>query len=690
MKSGYFYDIECYPNYFTIGFLPINTNKDIVDSYCKADWQGRYDDKSEILKQLNIHRFTISGNNNLGTNRIALLNLKDFILNEVVVLVGFDNYRYDNLLIDYVLVKYLTLSKSNAIVEKIYDESYRIIDYKGFNYRKNSGYFKNYEIPYKSIDLARLHRLDKTRTSLKQVMIKLKWYRIQSLPIAVGTQIEKKDEAIIDDYNVNDLLGTQLLYINGKDELEQRLVASSFYGVDVTNSSRSNMADRILSKFYEDATGFDWWDYKNKRTERRIIAFKDLIDNNIKFKSEELSEFLREIRNTVINVGTIDNNKISKLKRNIIFKGTKYTFAKGGLHSNDNPGIFKSTDSYSLYDADVNSFYPKVIINLRLCPEHLIKTTFLFIVEFITNKRLETGDNILKIVINAIFGKMGDIYSWLYDLVPMYSTTINGQLLLLMLIEDLEYNNLHVISANTDGIITIVPNDRFSEYKYICDNWSKLHNFGLKFTEIIKYVRLNVNHYLVIKKDGSVKAKGRFLTEYGVSNEHDDEEVEAEDIDVSKGYKFPLVSKVLHDYYVNGKTVDESLYNNTDIYDFCISQRTGKDFINEYHTIKDSKLDIKILQKNVRYYVSKSGGVLFKRKKENNELTALISGKTVTIFNNYFEVSDFKEYNINYNFYKAEIYKIIYSVSNVIHKDIVGTRNGTKSGISGTLFDNIE
>ena len=143
MKSGYFYDIECYPNYFTIGFLPINTNKDIVDSYCKADWQGRYDDKSEILKQLNIHRFTISGNNNLGTNRIALLNLKDFILNEVVVLVGFDNYRYDNLLIDYVLVKYLTLSKSNAIVEKIYDESYRIIDYKGFNYRKNSGYFKN-------------------------------------------------------------------------------------------------------------------------------------------------------------------------------------------------------------------------------------------------------------------------------------------------------------------------------------------------------------------------------------------------------------------------------------------------------------------------------------------------------------------------------------------------------------------
>ena len=151
-----------------------------------------------------------------------------------------------------------------------------------------------------------------------------------------------------------------------------------------------------------------------------------------------------------------------------------------------------------------------------------------------------------------------------------------------------------------------------------------------------------------------------------------------------------MVSKVLHDYYVNGKTVDESLYNNTDIYDFCISQRTGKDFINEYHTIKDSKLDIKILQKNVRYYVSKSGGVLFKRKKENNELTALISGKTVTIFNNYFEVSDFKEYNINYNFYKAEIYKIIYSVSNVIHKDIVGTRNGTKSGISGTLFDNIE
>lgn len=55
----------------------------------------------------------------------------------------------------------------------------------------------------------------------------------------------------------------------------------------------------------------------------------------------------------------------------------------------------------------------------------------------------------------------------------MYQVTINGQLFLLMLIEKLELAGIHVISANTDGIVSIIPNDKFELYCNLCHEWEK-------------------------------------------------------------------------------------------------------------------------------------------------------------------------------------------------------------------------
>ena len=60
---------------------------------------------------------------------------------------------------------------------------------------------------------------------------------------------------------------------------------------------------------------------------------------------------------------------------------------------------------------------------------------------------------VLKIVINSVYGKLGFEAGSLYDRLAVLKTTINGQLMMLMLVEELELNNIHVLSANTDGIV---------------------------------------------------------------------------------------------------------------------------------------------------------------------------------------------------------------------------------------------
>ena len=138
--------------------------------------------------------------------------------------------------------------------------------------------------------------------------------------------------------------------------------------------------------------------------------------------------------------------------------------------------------------------------------------------------------------------------------------------------------------------------------------------------------------------------------------------------------------------YINNIPIEETLRNHIDIYDFCISQRTGWQFINELHTIKNGKLNIEKLQKNIRYYVSNSGGTLLKKYKDEDKRISLLAGERATIFNNYINKS-MTDYDIRYNYYRKECYKIINLISNSITSNIKGTKS--KSGISGNLFDNL-
>ena len=142
--------------------------------------------------------------------------------------------------------------------------------------------------------------------------------------------------------------------------------------------------------------------------------------------------------------------------------------AAGGLHSVDRPDILVSTDRFLYRDADVSSYYPNLVINEHVCPAHLAFAAFHAIAKFITAERMTnknkakeaknahnkelatfygTGADAYKIVANSgLFGKLG-FDGWMFDLKAMYQTTINGQLYLMMMIEEMELNGIPVVSA---------------------------------------------------------------------------------------------------------------------------------------------------------------------------------------------------------------------------------------------------
>jgi hypothetical protein len=250
-----------------------------------------------------------------------------------------------------------------------------------------------------------------------------------------------------------------------------------------------------------------------------------------------------------------------------------------------------------------------------------------------------------------VYGKSNDIYSFLYD--PQYTmaTTINGQLLLLMLAERLVDNidTLTVLQINTDGITVKIHKDWVKFYYDICKEWEVQTNFELEYAEYSKMVIRDVNNYLAVDVKGKIKYKGAF-------------EIDKE---FHKDNSFRIIQIALSDYFTKGISVEETIKNHRNIYDFCGRQKFTKDSHGEIHEIGYDKNNnpyqhITKQQKNVRYYISNFKST-FVKVYTKNSIELINKGFNVTIFNK-FEEKEWNDYNINYLFYIKECYKIIQTI----------------------------
>jgi|TARA_R110002167_G_scaffold10659_8_gene48325 hypothetical protein len=588
-------------------------------------------------------------------------DIKEFVnfimSSECKFMVGFNNSKYDDIITNYLVtnVKRLSRLSSDEITDKLFMLSKEIIDcQRGNNSIWNNSKLKKlmYTKNYIPIDLMTLMAFDKNFVSLKQACIAMRWHRIQDLPKPFDEQVQREEVEGILDYNLNDVKATKKLCIIVSQEIKIRFDIGALYNVQVLSKSRSGLGDTLMIKLWEQETRQKYAEFKGIKTERSIIHLKDCISDKVKFKSPQLQDLLSKIKDTTWYTG-------DKVKFSVILNESKYDILLGGLHSNNKPMVVEATDEYSLKDFDFDSYYPRLMTTLDIYPEHLSKK-FLVLFDRIITQRLaakangeKTVANALKIVINACYGKLNFDYGWIKDTKASYSVTLNGQLYLLMLIEQLEEVGITIFYANTDGATAKVPKGKENLFYSICKEFQDYVGIGISYAEYEKCIIRDVNNYSILDKDGDIKEKGVFLRDTNTVKTFLRP-------NYSCAYDKPIISIALYEYFVNKVPIKETIENHEDIYDFCMAQKIGKQFQAETHCLSKDKLELVITpsQKTNRYYVSKTQSKFYKKHKEKDSLHDLCAGYNVELLNDYID-QNISDYKVNYQYYITSAQKII-------------------------------
>lgn len=725
------YDIEVTRNYFGVCFVDLNhyleVFKDCVDDKQEAIPLIDKLSVTEIKNRLaTVKRYRFSIFEDDDSELYPLLNWLQYEADYF----GYNNNKYDRLMLSALLMYYNQFDKPSKLIEFLYDTSQRIIRNSDNDVLWQDNFtnmlMKN-RLNFRDLDLFQIFRLDYFHKSLKQTSINIKWYNLLEYhmpPISEldvdyyyrltenrGLSIEQLNRLYrnsferylhpawkkeMEEYNDNDIFICCELVRMNQEEIRLRYMISKEYEINVLSASRSTIADKVIVKLYSKFTGLHPKRFIDTKTIRRKIEVSEILSDKIQFLSPQLNDLLQSLRSLVLR------GEKGEFERTFTYAGTSYTLATGGLHSNEIPAIYVADDKQTIVDRDVTSYYPNLIRSLKVCQKHLNPKAWFRIADTIVDERTEhkhlakdkslslilqikhfTAAACLKIVANAgIFGKMGSEKSFLCDKKAMYKVTINGQLFLLMLIERLEDAGIHVISANTDGIVTIVPKGLEETADNICHWWEKHLGLELEFTSYSKYITEGVNSYLTVKTDGKKKFKGRMNPKMYLE-------------DLSKGYNSPIVAKAVTEYFINGTPVMETLRNSKSILDFCRTQNVNRKYYIEYTHVVDHKMVVEEVQRNTRFYVSLTGGSLMKVEilgwDENNQpklkKSSLCAGQRVTVCN-FVEDKDISELNINYLYYYNECMAIIEPIEQSRNNKGKGKRLVKKYyGMRNTLFD---
>ena len=261
-------------------------------------------------------------------------------------------------------------------------------------------------------------------------------------------------------------------------------------------------------------------------------------------------------------------NKDYSAKLDTVVGGIPHTFGWGGVHGSPDKPIHKNG---RLFHCDVTSFYPSLMIEYNLLTRNC-KTPEKYRLIYDTRVALKKAgkkkeQKPYKEALNGAYGISRQKGGIAYDPRNGNSLCVNGQLLLIDLIEKLEVMGEHfqLIQSNTDGIIIWIDNEPKSEkwLRHICNEWIQRTRMGLgldewggvdeagKLLHNIGIVQKDVNNYVGIFKSGAVETKGLYVKEL---SEIDND--------------LPIVNKALVNYIAKGVPVEDTINSSNDMIDF--------------------------------------------------------------------------------------------------------------------------
>lgn len=238
--------------------------------------------------------------------------------------------------------------------------------------------------------------------------------------------------------------------------------------------------------------------------------------------------------------------------------GCPHKCAWGGLHG----AIAQYAGEGYFINVDVESYYPAEMIAHELLSRNVQDPSKFKDIRDHRIKLKHAKDprqKALKLVVNGTFGASKDKFNALYDPRQANMVCVNGQLMLIDLMHKLVRDvGAEIIQSNTDGVLIRMPDgfdggpdafyDRVDDVAY---EWEHRTGMGLEFDEFTRVYQKDVNNYVLVAADGSMKTKGAYVKKLGPLD-----------------YDLAVVNKALVEFMVHGVPVEDTIAADDDLIDY--------------------------------------------------------------------------------------------------------------------------
>lgn len=572
----------------------------------------------------------------ISKRKFEVQELVDFFTSGKYFFCGYNNKHYDDPIINYIIdykekMVQLNWRRVCTSVKHLSD----IItanedDIEAWKKWKYANYFK-------SFDLLTMLFSSKLRVGLKEMQMTMHYNNVEEFICNWNSDLEESRFDELERYNINDVDSTEELLNRCKADIDLRVYLLETMNIDCLSKDNVNMGMQILAKQYCKYSGKSWSEVKDLRSPMDTIPLKDVILPIVKYDDKNLQNMLERLKCLIVSPGR------KGYSEQFIFAGLKYSLGVGGIHSVNTPEIIIPKENELLIDSDVASLYPSMILKFDFYPR-LLGKSFKIGYQSTLDERLEakhdgnkSKNTAYKYALNGVSGNMQNKHSFCYDPLSVMRIRMNGQLLILMLAEKLVQVGCKIIQANTDGLLYIAKKNRTTEVESVKKWWQDLTQLTLEDEQFKAFYQYAINDYFGVLNDGTIKKKGIFITESILG----------------KGLSPKIIPKAIIAYFTEGKDIHEFVHECTDIRDFLIGEKTGKQWNVEWYD--------KPQQRTNRYYASTNGAYLWKWKYNadgTKQYQNMLTASGVTILNK-FDDKPIEERHINYRYYIGEIMKII-------------------------------
>ena len=598
------YDIECFPNFFCCTCYNTETQK--------------------------IRTFEISARQD------DILELSNYFLKKEFLFCGYNNKHYDDVIINYIITyaEQMIIFPKLRITDSIFNLSQHIITEENIEKYKRFKYANLFE----SMDLLTMMFSSKLRVGLKEMQLTMHYDNVLEYEGDFNDFVNQKDYSKIIEYNINDVKSTNKLFniLKDKGEIDLRLFIEEEYGFNALSMDSVKFGETILAKKVCEELRIDKKQLEQMRSPMDMIPLKDVILPFIQYKNPKFQEVLEDMKKQVVS-----SKERKSYENKFVVSNLRYSVGIGGIHSINDPGIFVPKKDEYIGHLDVASMYPSFIVQYGWFPTHLGKAGLDVYID-LYHQRLHAKHNgqklknlALKLVLNSVTGKMQQETSWLYDPKSVFKIRINGQLVLLMLVDILLEQECKIIQVNTDGVMFIAKKDREPKIAESVSQLEQLTKLSFEADRYEAFYQYAVNDYFGVVNKNKIEKKGMFITENILG----------------KGLAPTIIPKAVIAYFTQGIPLEKTIRECNDIYEFLIAQRVDKKFKVEYNN--------HYIQRINRYYASIKGYWLYKVKEEKGELSYsnMLTKSGIRILNK-IDNTNIPD-DINFAYYISEARKIV-------------------------------